>query len=368
MIAMAVAMGIGRFVYTPLLPAMMDQLRLSASQAGLIAAANFLGYLIGAVVASGGWAQGRERATMLWALAANAALAAAMGTTEHLAVFLLIRFLAGIASAFVLIFVITIVFGHLAVAGRNSLQSLHFAGVGLGIALAAVMTASLEWAGGSWHDGWLGAGLLSAAGLVAAWILIDRGPLSGASVGRESTLPRSPALAKIILAYGLFGFGYVITATFIVAIVRQGDGGRLFESQVWLVTGLAAIPSVYLWNHVVVRLGLTRTFALTCLLEAVGVLASVGLGSFLGPLLGGALLGATFVSITAIGLQLARSLAPTAPRRAVALMTAAFGTGQILGPIAAGYMADHTGSFVAPSIIAAATLLLSATIAYDSGR
>jgi predicted MFS family arabinose efflux permease len=368
MTAMAVAMGIGRFVYTPILPGMMEELGLSASNAGLIASANYLGYLLGAIAAAGGWAHGRERAVMLVSLAASALLAGAMGLTENLVVFLAIRFFAGVASAFVMVFVITIVFSHLAAAGRNSLQALHFGGVGVGIAVSSVMTGALVLKGSAWPAGWLWSGALSIAGFVIVLLMIDRGPLVGGIAQREPQLPKSAALAKIIVAYGLFGLGYIVTATFIVAIVRQGDGGRLFESAVWLVTGLAGIPSVYLWTRMASRLGLTATFALGCIVEAIGVIASVSLGTVAGPLVGGILLGATFIAITAIGLQAGRLLAPAAPRRALALMTASFGTGQILGPIAAGYLADWTGSFVVPSIGAALVLLLCAAIGYDAGR
>jgi predicted MFS family arabinose efflux permease len=368
MTAMAVAMGIGRFVYTPILPGMMEELGLSASNAGLIASANYLGYLLGAIAAAGGWAQGRERMVMLAALAASALLAGAMGLTASLGGFIVIRFLAGVASAFVMIFVTTIVFSHLAAAGRNGLQALHFSGVGLGIAVSSLMTGALVLAEAAWPAGWLWSGALSIAGFLLVMMMIDRGPLVTGTAQREPQLPKSAALAKIILAYGLFGLGYIVTATFIVAIVRQGDGGRLFESAVWLMTGLAGFPSVYLWSKMVPRLGLTRTFALGCIVEAVGVVASVSLGGYTGPLLGGILLGGTFIAITAIGLQAGRLLAPKAPRRALALMTASFGTGQILGPIAAGFLADWTGSFVVPSIGAAIVLLLCAAIGYDAGR
>jgi predicted MFS family arabinose efflux permease len=367
MVAMAVAMGFGRFVYTPILPGMMDELGLSSADAGLIASANYLGYLIGALVAAGGWAHDGERALMLGALAASALLSALMGFSESLIVFLLIRFLAGLASAFVMVFLTSIVFSHLAAGRRGDLQAMHFGGVGVGIAVSSAMMAVLLGIGAHWPAGWLWSGAISAAGFVVVALLIDRGPLSVGPARREPRLPKSTALARIILAYGMFGFGYIVTATFLVAIVRQGDAGRQFEALVWLATGLAGIPSVWLWNRLAARAGLTAAFALGCLVEAVGVTASVALGGFAGPLLGGFLLGGTFIAITALGLQIGRLLAPEAPRRVLALMTASFGLGQILGPIAAGWVAEWTGNFVAASIGAAVALLFAGAIAWSAG-
>jgi predicted MFS family arabinose efflux permease len=368
MTAMAVAMGIGRFVYTPILPGMMESLGLSASDAGSVASANYLGYLLGAIAAAFGWAHRRERAMMLAGLVANAVLAAAMACTTSLPAFLLIRFAAGIASAFVMVFSVTIVFSHLAAAGRNDLQALHFGGVGLGIALSALLVGGLHLAGGDWAVGWVGAGALSLAGLLVAAALIRDGPLAAGGDSREPRLPRSMALAKITVAYGIFGFGYIITATFLVAIVRQGEGGPLFEAAVWLVTGIAGFPSVYLWKPVVARLGNMRTFALGCVVEGIGVVASVKLGSYAGPLIGGVLLGGTFIALTTIGLVAGRSIAAQSPRRALAVMTAFFGAGQILGPVVAGFLADRTGSFTAPSIVAAAALLVCALIGLSVGN
>ena len=365
MIGMAVAMGIGRFVYTPILPAMMEQLGLSASDAGLIASANFLGYLAGAVLAAGGWAQGRERVLMLAGLGASTILAAAMAVSDNLAVFLAVRLLAGFASAFVMVFLASIVFSHLVAAQRGDLQALHFAGVGLGIALSSAMILLLGEMAADWRADWYGSAALSALGFVAVACLVDRGPYAAGPTGREPRLPDSPALRRIIVAYGLFGLGYIVTATFLVAIVRQGDGGRQFEALVWLVTGLAGIPSVFLWNRLANSLGMPAAYVIACVVEAAGVAASVMTGGRFGPLFGGVLFGATVIAITALGLQLARLHAPLSTRRAFALMTASFGVGQIVGPVMAGFVAQWSGSFFLPSLCAALALLLSALLVWS---
>jgi predicted MFS family arabinose efflux permease len=368
MAGMAVGMGIGRFVYTPLLPIMMDSLGLSASQAGWIASANYLGYLFGAIIAVGSWAHGRERPVMLAALAANAVFAALMALTVNITAFLLIRFAAGVASAFLLVFLTTIVFSRLAEHGRMDLQALHFGGVGLGIALSSLLTGWMHIVGAGWRSGWYGSALITLAGLLITAMLAPEGPVRAGEERSEPPVRWTRPLMKLTLAYGVFGFGYIVTATFLVAIVRQQESGSLFESAVWLVTGIAGIPSLFLWHAVTVRIGHAKAFAFGAVVEGIGVIASVSLGGLAGPLIGGLLLGGTFIAITAIGLQAGRLLADAAPRRVLALMTAAFGVGQIIGPIIAGMLADRTGSFFLPSILAAAALLISGFAALSAHR
>lgn len=366
MIAMAVAMGIGRFVYTPILPGMMEELHLSPADAGWIASANYLGYLVGALAAAGGWAQGRERMLMLVGLGASTALAALMGLSDTMVAFLVIRFLAGLTSAFVMVFMASIVFSHINAAGRGDLQAWHFGGVGLGIAVSAAMMAALVTEHAGWAAGWLWSAAISACGFVVVALLANEGPLTHGDATREPALPKDWSLMKIIVAYGLFGFGYVVTATFLVAIVRQGGGSRVFEAMVWMVAGLAGFPSTWLWQKIAARIGLYAAYALACFIEVAGVTASVAIGGRTGPLLGGLLLGGTFIAITALGLQAARQQAPRAPRRIFALMTASFGLGQIIGPIAAGLLAQMSGDFFLASITAAVMLVVSGAITWSA--
>ncbi|MGE3368726.1 MAG: YbfB/YjiJ family MFS transporter [Rhizobiaceae bacterium] len=354
---MTAAMGIGRFVYTPILPGMMQEIPLGAGQAGLIASANFVGYLVGALAAAGSWAQGRELIILRASLLANALLLLAMGLTESVAVFSLIRFAAGIVSAFVIVFVSSILFARLTTSGRHGLQSLHFLGVGLGIVLSALMTGGLYLSGAPWADGWYMAGAFAIVVFLASFGLIEKGPALTSRPPAEPRLPPSRALTRIILAYGLFGFGYVVTATFLIAIVRANQGGYLLETAVWLAAGVAAMPSVHILIAVARRIGLAQAYSIAFLVQAAGVVASIALPGMAGPLIAAVLVGGTMVSITAVGIQVGRFFAPLAPRRSFALMTAAFGVGQIIGPLAGGYLAEWTGSFVVPSLLAAVVLL-----------
>jgi predicted MFS family arabinose efflux permease len=170
-------------------------------------------------------------------------------------------------------------------------------------------------------------------------------------------------LIRLIVAYGLFGFGYVITATFLVAIVRGTPAIRALEPVIWVIVGVAAAPSVAFWSRIATLIGIPATFALACLIEAVGVAISVAWPSEAGVFLAAILVGGTFMGLTALGLEQARVLATGDPRRVMAFMTSAFGLGQIVGPAFAGVMSDWLGSFTVPSIAAMVALLVAAVLA-----
>jgi predicted MFS family arabinose efflux permease len=361
LIALAAAMGIGRFVYTPILPVMSEALGMTQSTAGFIASANYLGYLAGAFAAATSLLRGSRRAWFMGGLAASALTTGAMAFASSEWAFLALRFAGGVASAFVLVFSSALVIDRLHAAGRSGLAAVHFAGVGVGIAVAALLVSSLAALGFGWRAHWLASGVASLIAFAAVAVLVP-----GRAEPPTSTAP-TPAHAKrgligLVIAYGLFGFGYVITATFLVAIVRGSEAIRPLEPLIWLVVGLAAAPSVAFWTRVARGMDIARAFALACVLEAVGVAASVLSVSAPGVLLAAVLLGGTFVGITALGLVGARQLSRGDPRHTLAMMTAAFGLGQTIGPAFAGLLSDATGSFLAPSLVAAGALLVGALL------
>lgn len=362
-LGMASAMGFGRFSFTPILPGMLSALSLTSSQAGLIAAGNFAGYLVGAVLSAYGWAQGRERSVAVSALAATALLQLAMALSSSLWLFVAIRFAAGVASAFALIFLSAIVLGHAAARGNDHVQSVHFGGVGVGIAvssLAVLLIGALaDGATGAWRLEWCAGSVISLVIAVAVWRLLPDGPPGTALSAAEPPLKWGLPLGLLTLAYGLFGFGYVITATFVVTMARLGEAGPMVEFFSWFLAGMAAAVSLFVWRPVMKRFGPAAAFVAGLVIEALGVIASVALPLRAAPLVGGLLLGATFVMITATGLRIGRLLVPDSPRRALAFMTAAFGVGQIVGPLVAGAMAEQTGGFAAPTILAALVLLVA---------
>ena len=368
LLALAAAMGIGRFVYTPILPFMEASLGLTESEAGLIASANFLGYTLGALVASSTTLPGPRRTWFLAALAASALSTGAMGLTTSLTAFLVLRLIGGVASAVVMVFATALVLDRLAAANRSWLSAVHFAGVGSGITVSALLVAGLALAGHGWQTQWISSGAVSLLCLgLAAWLIPDRSEPAVASTPGPGAGPDRRLIAMVV-AYGLFGFGYVITATFISTMVRMSPEIRSLEPVIWLIVGVTAVPSVAVWAWAGWRFGNDRIFAIACLVLAVGVAMSALSGSATAIVSSAALLGSTFMGLVAVGLVEARTRHRGDPRRILAVMTLAFGLGQMIGPSFAGFAYELSGSFRGPTLTAVAALIVAAVLARDPVR
>jgi predicted MFS family arabinose efflux permease len=357
---MAAAMGIGRFVYTPLLPHMQEALHLTPAIAGWIASANYLGYLAGALVATAMPPPPAPRRVIAFGLILSAVTTGAMAAVSSIALFAALRFLGGLASALVLVYTTPIVFVRLAEMRAERYISLLFGGVGVGMALSAILVAGLGAAGFDWRIQWLATGIATALALFALPHIPDiHRPRMPGSADRLQW-PRG--FTALLASYTLFGFGYVITATFIVVIVRESVSLRPLEPVIWTIVGLAGIPSVWAWTLLANRIGLFAAYAVACATEAIGVAASVVATNVPAVILAAVLLGGTFMAITSLGLAGARRMASSDPVRVLALLTAGFGLGQIVGPSLAGFLRESTGSYLAPSLAAAAALIIAAAL------
>ena len=357
-LALAAAMGIGRFAYTPILPAMQRSVGFGTGTAGLLASANYAGYLVGALliaVAPPGMPRRRILVGCLVAVGITTALMA--GTTDTVA-WGVIRFLSGIASAGVFVLASGLVLGELRRQGRIALAGWLYAGVGIGIAVSGLAVRAGSDALG-WRGDWLTLSAVASAAVYPCWRWLPRPDAETAlppAGQRRSHLFPGFALALVFSAYFLEAVGYIVTGTFLVTIVNRTPGREATGATVWIVVGLAAVPAAVLWTATAAHLGLTRALALAYGAQACGILLPI-LGGVGADYASAILFGGTFIGITALTLTLAGHLAP--PHRTaelIGLLTAAYGVGQIIGPVFAASLASRAHSFT-PALIAASAIV-----------
>ena len=361
LIGLALAMGVGRFAFTPLFPLMQTDAALSVAEGARLAAANYFGYFAGALAALA--VKGRPATLIRAALLANAGATLGMGYTHELAAWLVWRGLAGIASAFLLVFISALCLQRLSMLGRPMLNALVFCGVGAGIFAVGTLCLILDYVGLSSSVIWITLGVVSIVLSLVVWPVFTHSdepahaePLADGVTRRRRT--RWP----LIVSYGLFGFGYIIPATFLPAMAKAIVGEGWTFGLAWPVFGLAAFVSPFIATHLSRFASGLHVWRLSQLVMALGV-ALPALVSGLGAIVVAAIcVGGTFMVITMVGMQTAKQFGGARPRRLMAAMTVGFAAGQLAGPLAVSWFIEPGADFSALLLIAAASLLSGAAL------
>ncbi len=363
LVALAVAMGIGRFAFTPVLPMMQQDAGVSVAAGGWLASANYLGYLVGALSAT---ALPFEPATAIRVgLVTIVVVTLGMGTSRTFLAWAVLRALAGVASAWVLVFTSSWCLERLARAGRPVLNAVVFAGVGSGIAVAGAVCLALMGRGASSAQAWAVLGTIALAGTATVWHTFGtaRGVSFGAPRRAAADGPRwDGKWLPLVLCYGVFGFGYIVPATFVPVLARQVVSNPLVFGWAWPAFGTAAAltpVAAAVWAQ---RIGTRRIWIASQVAMALGVAAPVVWPAIGGIMLAALLVGATFMVITMAGMQEARVVAGRAATPLMAAMTSAFGAGQVLGPIVATSMLGGDARFSQALLIAGGLLLAAAAL------
>jgi predicted MFS family arabinose efflux permease len=354
--ALAVAMGIGRFAFTPILPMMQEDFGLSVSEGGWLATANYVGYLAGALSAIGMRVQ--PTAAIRAGLLVIGLSTLAMGLEHSFMLWVVLRTMAGIASAWVLVFVSTWALERLALLGRSNLSGAVYAGVGTGMVVAGgaclvAMSLHTRSAGA-----WLSLGVISIAVTAAIWPLIKTSPSSNPMPAPTTAASGtwSAEYWRLVLCYGAFGFGYIIPATFLPAMAKQIVPDPQTFGWAWPVFGAAALVSTIFAAQLERFLSHRAVWIGGHLVMALGVVIPLIVPGLPGIMLAALLVGGTFMVVTMAGMQEARRVAAPQPRALMAAMTSAFALGQILGPVSVSLLAQ--AGFTPALVLAAAMLAL----------
>jgi MFS family permease len=337
-------MGIGRFAFTPLFPLMVRDGLLDSHAGAMLAAANYLGYLAGALAAS----RLRIKPALLLALglAGTVLITAAVGWTASGVWWAVLRFLAGVMSAWTLVATSAWGLGWLAAIGRPDLAGVQFSGVGIGIAAAGLFCLLL---GSALPSPQLWIGLAALGALASALpLVLSRSlptPTPPPAAAAVSIGPAAPqATSGLVVCYTLFGFGYILPATYLPALARQLVDDPAVFGLAWPVFGTAAAISTVLVSWRLAKAPRLGVWASAHLLMAVGVLLPAVWTSLASVTLAALLVGGTFMVITMVGMQEARARAEGQATRVLGRMTAGFAVGQLAGPLVSAGIARLTAT------------------------
>jgi MFS family permease len=355
--ALAVAMGIGRFAFTPLLPMMQADAGLSLAQGGWLASANYAGYLAGAL-----WATVqpvRPAVAIRAGLLAIALATLGMGLGGGLLAWALLRAVAGVASAWVLVHVSAWCLERLAPLRRPFLNGVVYAGVGAGVAAAGLACLLLMAASRSSRDAWMTLGVLSLAVCAALWRIF--GASTPPPTSAPETAPWRRDWTKLVVCYGAYGFGYIIPATFIPVIARESAADPTVFGWAWPLFGAAAAASTLAVTVFQGRLNDRQVWMMCHFVMAFGVAAPLAMSGLPGILTTAVCVGSTFTAITMLAMQEARRIAGAYAPRLMGAMTAAFAAGQILGPASVTAWL-HAGADIQAALASASVILLASAL------
>ena len=363
-LSLILMVGIARFSYTPLLPIMQQQAGLGISEGGWLATINFTGYLCGALIAS--LISDLVVKDRLYRIGLVVAVlsTAGMGLTDNFWLWSVLRFLAGLSSAAGMLIGSGLILNWLIRHNYHSELGIHFSGVGLGIVLCAIsvelMTPYFDW-----NEQWLLLTLIGSLILIPAWAWLPPPNTSTLTNNGTAMLDAPPSrafLRLLMVSYFCAGVGYVVTSTFIVAIVDQLPGLEGKGTWTFLVIGLAAAPTAILWDLFARRFGNLNALLCASVLQVIGILLPVMGNSLILTMIGAVLFGGTVVGMVSLVLTMAGRYYPTRPAKMMGKMTLSYGAAQIVAPAIIGRRAERKGNYNNGLYLAAAMMVLGSVI------
>ena len=365
--ALAIAVGIGRFSYTPILPYMLEELNMSKTNGGLIASWNFFGYLVGSLLSILSIFKQKLKFIFFTAIIFSLFTTLLMSFCENVIFFIIVRFLSGVSSAFVLIFGTSLILPSIQALGKKSLSTAHFMGVGLGMFLSSILVSVLGGFNFIWSDLWIGVTFLAILLAIPVFIFTPDQTTFSSSYNNAKNVSKI-GFNLITLSYGLYGFGYVVLGTFISTMARETSGLESTESYVWLLVGLSGMPMVIFWPWIGKKIGIDIALFLACIVMAIGILMPVLIENKLGIIFSAIFLGSTFVPITALALLEGQTRYKGSIRVSTAILTISFSIGQMIGPYFGGIIIDLFLSYDVALYISSISLFIASILVINPNR
>lgn len=359
--ALIIGVGAARFAFTALLPAMLAD-TLSLTFSGVLASLNYVGYLSGAVFAAFIRQPQQKVFYFRLGLLLCVGTTALLGATTHEVLWLISRVLAGFGAAMALVVGSAIVMTKLDMSDKTKAMGIHFSGIGFSIVVTDGLSRMVLAQGAPWSIAWWGiAGVALVMMCFCWWVLeFDDARASQAPQVKVDRSVFTGFVPILIFAYFTEGLGMVVQGTFLPDIVNAIPGLEGFGSYAWTLVGLAGIPSCILWMRLAHRFGSIPIIVITMLLQVAGLVIHVLSSSAFMNLLSGVFFGGTFVALVALFMHLGGKLAGDNPVVLMGVITAAYGVGQISGPLYSVALTEATGSYNAALLVTAGMVLVGA--------
>ncbi|HET8849219.1 MAG TPA: YbfB/YjiJ family MFS transporter [Marinobacter sp.] len=368
-LVLLVVHGLGRFIYTPLLPYLVADGQLSVTSGAAVATWNYLGYLMGAMLAIRWHRIDQIRTLLPVALVVHLLTTLALTVTDQAMAISLIRWLNGVANGMVFVQAPALILEWLVLRQQASRSGLVYLGVGFGLLVSSgLVTGTADWLSGA--ERWWPAAVLS---LPLAWWGVYQlrkldVPVRTHTDGADQPL-KTPLLDRtslpLFLSYAGAGLGYILPMTFLPLLARlELPAGHVMIDGTWLVAALFTIPAPWLWNRLGAVMGDLPALRLNYAIQLLGVLAVLIAPGALGLLLCAALVGSTFLGTVLLTQRIGRALHPHQGPRLSAAMVALYGFTQMAGPWLTKHWLDTGGTLLSAFAIGVAALAFGLLFAF----
>ncbi len=367
-ISLIVGVGMARFVFTSLLPYMLNDF-LELTTAGILASINFMGYLSGSIFSI--FIKDINTKVKFFRLGLFLCVITTfiLGITTNEVIWFISRIIAGFGAAMALVVGSAIVMTKLSFKDKTKAMGIHFSGIGFSILVTDLISRVVLSNGGTWQDSWIVLSIVAAIfSTYSVYILsFDHKVKQQSSKHPLDKSLFSGFVIILILAYFTDGVGFVVQGTFLPDIINSLDGLEGYGSFTWTIVGIAGIPSSIILMNLASKYGSINVIIFALFLQVIGILIPALSTNIYLNLLSGFLYGGTFIGLVALFLNLGGKLAGKNPVVLMGALTTAYGVGQVLAPLYSVAMVDFFGSYTYALYLTAA-IVFSGIILLLIGR
>jgi MFS family permease len=361
-LSIIVGIGVARFVFTSLLPPMLEDY-LSLTFAGVLASINFVGYLSGSIFATLIKDINTKVKYFRIGMVISIATTLVLGLSDNNTFWAISRIIAGFGAAMALVVGSAIVMTKLKMDNKTKAMGIHFSGIGFSILVTDLIARAVLSYGGDWRDAWL---VLSIFGFFAAiysiYILsFDKEIKQNVVKHKFDKSLFTPFVILLTIAYFTEGVGFVVQATFLPDIINSLEGLKGYGSFTWTLVGIAGVPSCIIWMTLAHRFGSVNIIIIAMLTQIVGILISALTTNVYLNLFSGVLYGGTFVGLVALFMNLGGKIAGKNPVVLMGAFTTAYGVGQVTAPLYSVKFVEVFNSY-APALYLTASIVFAGVV------